>query len=693
MNKQPESANPDHGTIPGRTPLTAMTDVQVDAHPEGRSVDRTTSDVRPSARFDVSAVSNSSAPAPVSSTIAEFSRNLDRAMERCQSPDDIVTACAELLRRQAATFVGRYAPPGRRIGDTERLTGLTAPASGLDPDLQAKLIECSTMALAGCRQTITEYRARVWIHAVPFQSRPNEVLTTVSDATTVSRDVFSLLMSLAAARISEKYLMQHVEAAERGSRHVAALVELMAHLDQCRDVHEGCGRLARDLQRYLQADRMAVGYCDDIDTACTLMADTAQETINVHSDDTRVLLAVLEESIGRQAPSIWPTDDSDNRHALRAHQHLADHLGCRFVVACPLVSEEGRAIGAIAAMFGTLHRGECASNQDDTEVTDNAASNEGIVETASAELVQHAHSFLAASVNPIAATLSLLDRSSPGLWQHLRRAGRKACTQQRRRTAGVVVAAVTALLLVPMTYEIDCDAELQPVSRRFVASPFDGTLRECLVRPGEYVEKGTVLAVMDEREIQYELAGIQADMSGAQKERYSLMAEQKSGEAAIARHEFERLKHRSDLLTFRNKNLELRSPIDGIVVSGDHKDEEGVPLETGETLFEIAPLDSMIIEVAVPEEDIRWVREGMSIRLQLEAMPANVIHARIARIYPRAELKNHDNVFIVEAEIGNENGLLRPGMRGDAEIRSDRHTLGWNLFHKPAAWLAGWLGW
>ncbi|MEO2034174.1 MAG: hypothetical protein ABGZ35_19030, partial [Planctomycetaceae bacterium] len=121
-----------------------MTDVQVDAHPEGRSVDRTTSDVRPSARFDVSAVSNSSAPAPVSSTIAEFSRNLDRAMERCQSPDDIVTACAELLRRQAATFVGRYAPPGRRIGDTERLTGLTAPASGLDPDLQAKLIECST---------------------------------------------------------------------------------------------------------------------------------------------------------------------------------------------------------------------------------------------------------------------------------------------------------------------------------------------------------------------------------------------------------------------------------------------------------------------------------------------------------------------------------------------------------------------
>ena len=291
--------------------------------------------------------------------------------------------------------------------------------------------------------------------------------------------------------------------------------------------------------------------------------------------------------------------------------------------------------------------------------------------------------------NPIAATLSLLDRSSPGLWQHLRRACRQAFTSQRRRTAGIVIAAVMAVLLVPMTYEIDCDAELQPVWRRFVASPFDGTLSECLVRPGEYVEKGTVLALMDEREIQHEMAGIQADMSGAQKEHYSYMAEHKSGEAAIARHEVERLKHRSDLLTFRTENLELRSPIDGIVVSGDHKDEEGVPLKTGETLFEIAPLDSMIIEVAVPEEDIRLVSKGMSIRLQLEAMPATLIHARIARIYPRAQLKNHDNVFIVEAEIMNNDGLLRPGMRGNAGIRSQRHTIAWNLFHKPAAWLVG----
>jgi multidrug resistance efflux pump len=551
------------------------------------------------------------------SPVAQFTRNLDRVMERCNSPKDVVAAFAELLRQQAASFVGRYAPAGTRIGETEQLDGLTAPANGLDQALRSKLIECSTRALAEQQQMSVDYQAGIWIHASPFQSQPNEVLTVVSDSNSQSRGVLPLLLSLAAARISEKYLQQHVQTAERGSRHSTALVELMTHLGQCRDINDVTGRLGRDLLRYLQADRVVVGYCDDEESSCQLIADTAQETINIHAEDTRLIQAVLEESIGRQDSSIWPIHDSENRHALLAHSQLADGTSSAAVVACPLVTDKGQTIGAAAVMFGP-QAGEAGELDAD----------------APAVLAQQARTFLTASANPVASTLSLLDRSAPDLWQHLRRLLRQTLVSQRRRTVGIIVAAATAVLLLPMNYQIDCDAELQPVLRRFVATPFDGTLLECLVRPGEYVERDTVLALMDEREVQWELAGIKADMSRAQKERNSHLAEYKYVEAAIARHEVERLKHRTDLLTFRNDNLELRSPIDGIVVSGDHKDEEGIPLKTGETLFEIAPLDSMIIEVAVPEEDIRWVKQGMAIRLQLDAMPAETIHATVAGFFP-----------------------------------------------------------
>lgn len=622
------------------------------------------------------------------SPMNEFRRRLDAAMAHCHSAVDVLAAVADLLRAHSALFVGRYRPAGSRIGEPQQLDGLTAPADGLDPQLQLKIAEiCESARDNACLPAAGENGTS--IHAVACRSDAGEVLVALSDGTTIDDAGFSLMLSLAAARISEKHLEDEIQNAERGSRHAAALVELISHLDQCRDIEDGAGRLSRELQRYLQADRVMVGFCEDDSVSCTLISDTGQETIHHGSEDTRLIQALMEESVGREAASLWPPEDSENRHALQAHAQLANRLKCRAIAACPLTTEKGRTIGAIAASYGLL------SIEDEhlTGAADPGSPPIGNSDSYAIILARRTWTFLAAASTPLAGTLMLLDRSAPGLLSHLRRTCRQAFTTRRRATLGIIAAVVTAVLLLPLHYRISCDAELQPVWRRFVATPFDGTLQECLARPGEYVERGALLAVMDEREIQWELAGIQADMSRAQKERNTHLAEHNHGDAAIARHEIDRLRHRSDLLTFRSDNLELRSPIDGIVVSGDHKDEEGVPLKTGDTLFEIAPLDLMIVEIAVPEEDIRWVREGMPVTLQLNAMPAERVDAMVTRVYPRAELRDHDNVFIVEAEISNTGGLLRPGMRGSVQIISDRHTLGWNVFHKPAAWMVGWLGW
>ena len=130
-----------------------------------------------------------------------------------------------------------------------------------------------------------------------------------------------------------------------------------------------------------------------------------------------------------------------------------------------------------------------------------------------------------------------------------------------------------------------------------------------------------------------------------------------------------------------------------MVVSGDHREAEGVPLEAGQSLFEIAPLERMVIEICIPEEDIRHVADGQIVRLQLDADPEAILEATIRRIHPRAELRDNENVFVAEAELQNEELRLRPGMRGTAKVITNRHLLGWNLFHKPWAHVLGWLGW
>ena len=113
----------------------------------------------------------------------------------------------------------------------------------------------------------------------------------------------------------------------------------------------------------------------------------------------------------------------------------------------------------------------------------------------------------------------------------------------------------------------------------------------------------------------------------------------------------------------------------------------------GQTLFEIAPLDRMIVEIAVPEPDIAHVAPGLPIQVAMDAYPGRTWQATLERIHPRSEIKDHDHVFIGEIALDNPYALLRPGMQGRAKITAARHPLGWNLFHKPWEQLVIWLGW
>jgi multidrug efflux pump subunit AcrA (membrane-fusion protein) len=130
-----------------------------------------------------------------------------------------------------------------------------------------------------------------------------------------------------------------------------------------------------------------------------------------------------------------------------------------------------------------------------------------------------------------------------------------------------------------------------------------------------------------------------------------------------------------------------------VVISGDLRKAEGAPLSTGQTLFEIAPLEEMVLEIGIPEEDISHVQVGQTVQATLNALADRTWTGTIERIHPRSELVDQDYVFVAEVKFSNEHGLLRPGMKGRAKVITAPQMLGWNLFHK--AWDQGrlWLGW
>ena len=89
------------------------------------------------------------------------------------------------------------------------------------------------------------------------------------------------------------------------------------------------------------------------------------------------------------------------------------------------------------------------------------------------------------------------------------------------------------------------------------------------MRPGDVVREGDLLAEIDPRELEYELSGINAELEKVLQEKKAKLVERDVAGSQMAGLDSQRLRSKADLLMLRRQNLEIRSPITGVIVSGD----------------------------------------------------------------------------------------------------------------------------
>ncbi|MEO0416591.1 MAG: efflux RND transporter periplasmic adaptor subunit, partial [Verrucomicrobiota bacterium] len=238
------------------------------------------------------------------------------------------------------------------------------------------------------------------------------------------------------------------------------------------------------------------------------------------------------------------------------------------------------------------------------------------------------------------------------------------------------------LMFFPIQYRLPADCRVQPVIRRTVAAPFENILDKAYVKPGDDVKTGDILAELDGREVRVSLAEAIASRNAAYKKRDSAMVNSNAADQQMAQLEAKRADEEVKRLTYRNENLIIRSPIDGLVLTGNLERSEGVPVTTGQKLYEIAPLDEMILEIAIPEGEIRHATPGMEVQMRLESETGRVWETEILNIHPVSEVKDGENVFVAEARVLNEDEVLRPGMKGSIRVLAEKKSIGWILFHR-----------
>jgi multidrug resistance efflux pump len=298
--------------------------------------------------------------------------------------------------------------------------------------------------------------------------------------------------------------------------------------------------------------------------------------------------------------------------------------------------------------------------------------------------------FIAAAGESIAAELHGLQQRRRSILPTRQGVGRR---WRLKSLAVLATLLAAAAMWLPLQYRIACECELQPATRRFIAAPFAGVFEKSLVEPGDVVTRDQVLARMDGTEIRCELATLTAEQQRAAKAHDVNLAAGKVAAAQIDRLEFERLDQKRQLLAQRSLSLEIKSPLTGIVLSGDLKRSEGVPVTVGQKLYEVAPLEEMIVEVVIPDTEIPLAVVGQEVEVRLDAFPGRVWQGWLARVHPRSEVRDEQNIFVAEVRLPNEGLQWRPGMKGRAKIASGPQRLGWILLHEPLNRCAAWLGW
>jgi len=254
-------------------------------------------------------------------------------------------------------------------------------------------------------------------------------------------------------------------------------------------------------------------------------------------------------------------------------------------------------------------------------------------------------------------------------WSRPRHTVPRTIRNLTRRSMLFVALSVFALGLVslwPVHYRVACTARIKPMSQRMVAAPFEAVLLSSQIKPGTSVKAGDVLASLDGRPLRMERESIAAEIQQAAKEHDTALATGKVAEAQQAKLRQRQLTRSFDLLSDRLKRLEIVSPIDGIVISGELSQSVGAPLELGQSLFEIAPLEKMTIEVEIPAYEIGYVKANADTRIRFPAVGGRSIEMPLCDLYPAAEIREDQNVFIGIVEVNNQDGKLRPGLKGDA---------------------------
>jgi len=447
--------------------------------------------------------------------------------------------------------------------------------------------------------------------------------------------------------------------------------DLFAAVLQHNHSSKSCLEIVNRMAERLDCERVTIGIRKGLVVRTECISYLA--TFDPRTQLVRKLEAAMEESLDQDRRVILPPIYSDTGAIDQANRELTDQDANIAVATFPLVGQSSN--------FGAIVFERDARRPFD------------------ADTARWCESVLSA-IAPV-VELKLIDE------RPLRSKAFEACRESLQKLFGpdqlkLKMAGLAFALLLAIgsifngNYKVSAPASIEGSISQVIAAPVAGFIKTAQIRAGDRVSKGQIMATLDDRSLKLELNKWQGEANKVKKAYQEALAKKARTELSILRARSDQINAELALVEQRIERTELRAPHAGYVTSGDLSQSMGAPVEIGDVLFEVAPLQDYRVIMEIDERDMAGIKKDNTGQVVIKAMPGDPVDIAIDQIVPMAISGDGNTYFRVEGKFDKAANDLRPGMEGIARINVGERKLLWIWTHKVIdrvrlwLWARGW---
>ncbi len=277
----------------------------------------------------------------------------------------------------------------------------------------------------------------------------------------------------------------------------------------------------------------------------------------------------------------------------------------------------------------------------------------------------------------VVGVFAVLTIGGAAAWNATKRSAGDAAKKREAPTLEFAATDVVKLQTKRLSTELVVPGSVHAISQATVRAKLSAEVKRVLVREGDRVAAGQMIAEFDTAQLRAQLAERNAAFESA-KAQLATTERTRQANAQLVKQNFisqnafdtadsayqaqlamvAAARAQLDQTQLLLADAVVRAPISGTVAKRNVQSGEKVAFDT--PLLSIVDLSELEVQVQVPVSDVAQLRKGMPAQVEVEGLAARRFSGRVERINPSTEPGTRTiNIYV---SLPNEDALLRAGM-------------------------------